>query len=190
MTLDRPGFADPAIESQACFRALLDAMSRPGTIVAAGPGLDPPEPLHRSTAAALLTLVDGDAPLWLDPALASAAGWVAFHCAAVAAPQHTAIFVCAASLPTLAGLHGGTNLAPEESATVILQAAAIGEGTGYVLSGPGIETTTMLRVAGLPDDFAAQWAVNGAGYPRGVDLVLSSGDRLCALPRTCQVRAG
>ena len=188
--LDRPGFADPAAESQGCFRALLDAMSRPGTVNRAGTALRPPEQLHQATAAVLLTLVDADAPLWLDPALAGAWDWIAFHCGAAAGRRDTAPFACAASMPTLAGLHGGTDLAPEESATLVLQVPGLGGGDAFVLSGPGIETETAVEVAGLPGDFVAQWAANGAAYPRGVDLVLCAGDSLCALPRTCRVREG
>jgi alpha-D-ribose 1-methylphosphonate 5-triphosphate synthase subunit PhnH len=189
MTFDRPGFADPAMESQVCFRAVLEATSRPGLIVTVGATLHPPEPLHRATAAVLLTLVDGGTPLWLTPALAASWDWVAFHCGAVAGPRNTAPFACAetGAMPALIGLHQGTDLEPEQSSTLVLQVTALGEGATYVLSGPGIEATTVLRVTGLPDDFLVQWAANGAAYPCGIDLVLCAGDRLCALPRTCRV---
>ncbi len=48
----------------------------------------------------------------------------------------------------------------------------------------------MLHVDGLPADFIAQWAANHALYPRGVDMVLCAGDRLCALPRSVQIGEG
>ncbi len=70
------------LDSQACFRAVLDAMARPGTVHTPGTPAEPPAPLHRATAAALLTLVDVDTPLWLDDEAAAAADWIAFHCGA------------------------------------------------------------------------------------------------------------
>ena len=191
MTLDRPGFADPAADAQSCFRAVLDAMSRPGTIATAGAGLLPPAPLDPATAAVLLTLVDADTPLWLDPAAGAAADWAAFHCGAPRAEGiGEAAFACALAMPALSGLHPGTDLAPEEAATLILQVPALGQGTPYRLSGPGLRAPALLRADGLPHDFAARWAANHALYPCGVDLVLCAGERLCALPRSVRIEGG
>lgn len=194
MTLDRPGFADPAADAQSCFRAVLDAMSRPGTIVSAGAGLRPPTPLDPATAAVLLTLADNDTPLWLDPAATAApaasmaADWAAFHCGAPQAGSiGAAAFACALTMPALSGLHPGTDLAPEESATLVLQVPALGQGASFRLSGPGLRAPALLRVEGLPGDFAAQWAANHALYPCGVDVVLCAGERLCALPRSVRI---
>jgi alpha-D-ribose 1-methylphosphonate 5-triphosphate synthase subunit PhnH len=191
MTLDRPGFADPATDAQSCFRAVLHAMSRPGTIAVAGAGLLPPAPLDPAMAAVLLTLADADTPLWLDPAASAAADWAAFHCGAPRAGRiGQAAFACALTMPALSSLHPGTDLAPEESATLILQVPALGQGTRYRLSGPGLRAPALLRLEGLPDGFLAQWAANHALYPCGVDLVLCEGERLCALPRSVRIEEG
>lgn len=191
MTLDRLGFADPAADTQSCFRAVLDAMSRPGTIVSAGAGLFPPAPLDPATAAVLLTLADADTPLWLDPAALAAADWVAFHCGAPRAESiGAAAFACALAMPALSSLHPGTDLAPEDSVTLVLQVPALDQGTPLRLSGPGLRAPALLRLDGLPDDFAAQWAANHALYPRGVDMVLCEGERLCALPRSVLIEEG
>ncbi len=179
-----PGFSDPVTEAQACFRALLDAMARPGTLHPAGQALQPPAPLAPATAAALLTLVDAESPLWLDAAASDAWPWLAFHCGATRAEPDAAAFLCALAMPPLATLNAGTDAGPEDSATLILQVEALGSGRGYRLSGPGIASTATLHVTGLPPDFAAQWAANHALFPRGVDLVLCAGAQLCALPRT------
>ena len=188
MTIDQPGFADPATDSQSCFRALLDAMSRPGTIHPAGTPLDPPTPLDPATASVLLTLADADTPLWLEQPLQPAWDWLAFHSGAPPADAAgSASFVCALSMPPLATLDQGSDEAPEASATLILQVAAIGQGTAYRLSGPGLQTPTTLQVTGLPPDFVAQWATNAARYPCGVDLVLCAGTHLAALPRTLHI---
>ena len=81
-TISLPGFADPVEEAQATFRAVLDAMARPGTLHRAGERLAPPVPLDQAAAAVLLTLVDNETPLWLDAAAAAARDWLAFHCGA------------------------------------------------------------------------------------------------------------
>ena len=188
MTLDRPGFADPVADAQGCFRALLDAMARPGSVHAAGAALAPPAPLDPATAAYLLTLVDGDTPLWLDEATVPAWEWLAFHCGAVRAKRMGAsVFACALRMPALDALALGSDAAPEDSATLVLQVASLDAGPAYRLAGPGLRVPAILRVTGLPDDFAAQWAANHALYPRGVDLVLCAGARLCALPRSVAV---
>ena len=191
MMLDRPGFADPAVEAQACFRAVLDAMSRPGTVHPAGAGLTPPDVLDPATASLLLTLADGDTPVWLDPAFAAAWDWIAFHCGAVRATSAgSAVFACARDMPALDCLHPGSDLAPEDSATLVLQVRAFGQGTPWHLSGPGLREPSVLCVDGLPGDFTAQWAANHALYPRGIDMVLCAGAELCALPRTLHVQGG
>ncbi len=183
-----PGFADPVGQAQACFRAVLDAMARPGTLVQTGEGVAPPAPLDPATGAVLLSLVDDDTPLWLDPAMQPAHDWIAFHCGAEFAdvPMRAA-FVLARTLPDLARLSPGTHEQPETAATLILQVASLTDGTRYRLRGPGLRTFSTLSVRGLPDDFAAIWQRNRAGFPLGVDLVLCAGGTLAALPRSVTV---
>ena len=187
MTIDLPGFTDPVQQSQASFRAILDAMSHPGRILRAGAGLQPPGVLDPATAATLLTLVDADTPLWLDPALDGAAPWITFHCGAPAALPHHAAFAVTAGLPDLAQFAAGSHEAPEASTTIIVQLPALGQGAAWRLEGPGLDGAGVLQATGLPGDFAARWAANAALYPRGVDLILCAGTALAALPRTTQV---
>ena len=188
MTLDLPGFADPVAQAQSTFRALLDAMSRPGTIRPAGAHLTPPAPLDPATAAALLTLVDGDARLHIVRDCAAARDWLIFHCGTAPCPDPAAAdFIVTTTLPDFATLSSGSDEAPESAATLVLQVAAIGHGTPWRLAGPGIKTSTTLHVTGLPTDFATIWAANHALFPRGIDLVLCAGTHLAAIPRTTTV---
>jgi alpha-D-ribose 1-methylphosphonate 5-triphosphate synthase subunit PhnH len=189
--IDLPGFADPVLGAQACFRAVLEAMARPGRVQAAGEGLTPPAPLDCATAAVLLTLVDGDTPLWLDAAFAPTRDWIAFHCDAVAMPEiGRAAFALATEPPPFGQLDAGSDEAPERSATLILQVRGIGSGRKLRLFGPGLPAPALLRVDGLPAGFVAAWAANQALYPRGIDIILCAGSRLAALPRSLTIEEG
>ena len=189
--IDLPGFADPVAGAQRSFRAILAAMSCPGSLHTLGAELTPPVCLDPATAAVLLTLADGETSLWLDPPLAAARDWIAFHCgASFTEMPGQAGFVLADALPDLGRLHTGTDEGPEEAATVIVQVAALGEGAEYRLSGPGLAASAVLRVRGLPDGFGGIWRKNHALYPRGVDVVLCAGTRLAALPRSVRIEEG
>ena len=183
------GFADPVLDSQACFRAVLDALAHPGRIVAAE-APDPPPTLDPATAAVLLTLVDAETPLWLGDAAAPARDWIAFHCAVPLAARGEAAFGLSLGAVSLAGFGTGTDDAPEDGATLILQVAALGRGLALRLSGPGLTAPAVLRVDGLPSGFVQEWAANHAMFPRGVDLILCAGNRLAALPRSVRIEEG
>ena len=189
MTLELPGFADPVGDSQACFRIVLDAMARPGTIHTVGSPAGPPAPLGRATAAVLLTLADFDTPLWLDPAMADAAPWVAFHCGAPGAALDRAAFAVGLGAIDFDAVAAGTDDGPEDGATVVLQVDGLGSGAAFTLEGPGLEAATVFR-ASLPLGFAGMWAANHARFPRGFDVILCAGDRLAALPRSLRLREG
>ena len=191
MTMLTAGFADPILDAQAAFRAVLEAMSRPGHVLRAGGGLKPPAPLNRAAAAVLLALADADTPLWLD-AGADAEAWLRFHCGApVVAGAGAAAFVLATGVPpALAALDQGTEEEPQRGATLVVQVAALTEGEGWRLTGPGIEREHRLRVTGAPEGFLAAWAANRAAFPCGVDVVFCAGDRLAALPRTVMIAEG
>jgi alpha-D-ribose 1-methylphosphonate 5-triphosphate synthase subunit PhnH len=186
-----PGFADPVLDAQRCFRAVLEAVARPGRIHRITGPAEPPAPLGMAAAAVLLTLTDADTPVWLDAGPATAS-WLRFHCGCpVTERLDAADFVLATgAAPDLAALAQGTEEEPHRAATLVLEVATLAEGAGFRLTGPGIEDTHRLRVDGLPPGFLAAWAANRAGFPCGVDLLLCAGDRLAALPRTTRVEAG
>lgn len=184
-TMLQPGFADPVAGAQACFRAMLDAMARPGQIHDVGTGLVPPAPLAPATAAVLLTLLDYDTPVWLDAAAAAARDWIAFHCGApVVSDPAQARFAVGLAMPALGSLSAGTHEEPESGATLVLQVRALGRGRQFRLAGPGLRTASIFAADGLPEDFASSWQQNHALFPRGVDIVLCAGTTLAALPRS------
>jgi len=186
-----PGFADPVLDAQAAFRAVLEAMSRPGRVRNAGAGLSPPAPLMPAAAAVLLALADSGTPLFHDAGEA-AASWLRFHAGApeVAGPAQATFVLATGMPPAIAALGAGTEEEPERGATLLVQVAGLEEGAGWRLSGPGIEREQRLLVQGLPTGFVAQWATNRALFPRGVDLILCAGERIVALPRTVSIAEG
>lgn len=185
------GFAEPVLDAQACFRAVLEAMSRPGRVGRVGAPPEAPAPLGPAAAAVLLTLADADTPVWLD-AGAAAEAWLRFHagCPLTSSPAEAAFLLACGAPPALHGLAQGTEEEPHRSATLIVQVAALEEGSGWRLTGPGIEREHHLLAEGLPAEFPAAWAANRALFPRGVDLILCAGRRLAALPRTVALEAG
>jgi alpha-D-ribose 1-methylphosphonate 5-triphosphate synthase subunit PhnH len=185
-----PGFAAPVGDAQACFRLVLDAMARPG-LVHIVLGASAPAPLCDAAAAAALTLLDHETPLWLDQSVAAARSWIAFHTGApAAATPATADFTLGIGLTDLSSLNPGTDEAPETSATAIVQVTSLSNGQRFVLEGPGLRVPAVLAVAGLPPDFAAIWQANHARFPRGIDLILCAGNQITALPRSVTVREG
>lgn len=191
-----PGLADPVIDAAHGFRAMLDAMARPGTVHVAGEALDPPAPFGQAAAAVLLTLADHDASVWLpDDVEDDARRWLAFHTGAPTVTDRSrAVFAWLpgpeAALPLDAASSGwalGEPAYPDRSATLLIEVARLKSGTGPELSGPGIDGTARLDAA-LPDDLLASRAALRPLHPLGLDLILTCGDRLAALPRTTRVR--
>jgi alpha-D-ribose 1-methylphosphonate 5-triphosphate synthase subunit PhnH len=187
-----PGFAAPVLDSQHAFRGCLDALAHPGRVIELGAALQAITGLHPASAALMLALLDQDTRLWLSPGLAhgAAAASLRFHtgCPLVGLPQE-ADFALAndpAELPPLEAFGIGTDEYPERSATVVLQVAALVP-AGWRLTGPGIRGQTRLSAPPLGEDFLLQWERNHARFPRGVDLFLTSEDRLCGLPRSTRL---
>jgi alpha-D-ribose 1-methylphosphonate 5-triphosphate synthase subunit PhnH len=191
----KPGFADAVFEAQAGFRAMLDAMSYAGRVTTLDIALDPPAPLEVATAAAALTLFDFDTSVWLEPAVASGpvAGWLRFHSGSpiVAATSEAqfAVICDAAGMPALTGFSIGEDRYPDRSATLLIQVPSLTDGSATRWMGPGIDGSIEVAIAGLPDDFWAQWDDNHALYPLGIDVIFACGRQIIGLPRGIKVEA-
>ena len=179
-----PGFADPVLHAQVGFRAMLEAMSRPGRVQQVVPPPELPPGLSPAAAAVLLTLVDAATPLRLA-AGDEAEAWVRFHCGCAFVLDGAAFVLDPGA--TLMELEAGTDEEPERGATLILEVAALEEAGGWRLRGPGIRDQHRLRVAGAPQGFVGDWARNHARFPRGVDAILCAGTRIAALPRSVRI---
>lgn len=189
------GFADPVHDAQRCFRKIMNAMARPGTLQALETaGLKPPAPLSPVAAAIALTLFDYDTPVWLDAPFARSEAvktFLRFHTGApiVSEPVEAAFALIAdpAHLSSLGKFHQGTLEYPDRSATVILAGQTLSNDGPVHLSGPGIETETAFSAAPVSPAFWDQVKSNNAQFPRGVDVIFAGSAELAALPRSTTI---
>jgi alpha-D-ribose 1-methylphosphonate 5-triphosphate synthase subunit PhnH len=186
-------FADPVHASQRTFRAIMDALARPGTITTVAAAIAPSTPLKPAAAAIALTLLDYETPVWLDPALAAAevADWLRFHTGApiTADPGEAAFAFVAnsAEAPSFDAFALGSMDYPDRSTTLVLQVETFAAGESLSLSGPGIAGTQTFRAEPLPRRFREQLISNRAAFPRGVDVILAADHAITALPRSARV---
>lgn len=188
------GFSDPVQASQHVFRAVMDAMARPGTVRHFPAVVAPPAPLNVVAGAVICALADADMPVWLDPSMAKTGlvrDWVVFHTGAPMTPyQSEAAFALVAAPQRLSSLNGfalGTQEYPDRSTTLILQVETLTQGPKLVLEGPGIDGQSTLAPGPMPQHFPTQWRANRAAFPRGVDLILAAPDGVAALPRSARL---
>ncbi|MER8706352.1 phosphonate C-P lyase system protein PhnH [Mesorhizobium sp. M0323] len=188
------GFADPVFNAQTVFRAVMDAMARPGSVQPLPALAHPPAPLSATAGAVALALCDNDTPLWLDPALQVSAvkSWLGFHTGAplanTPADAHFALIATPAEMMALDGFSQGTQDYPDRSTTLILEVGDLVSGAALLLEGPGIETTATIAPAQMPRHFVEQWKQNNQRFPRGVDIVLATPDSVACLPRTTRIK--
>lgn len=108
------------------------------------------------------------------------------------AEPHSARFIFIDRMPGLQALPQGTDSYPDRSATVVVEMPTLG-GDRLTLEDPGIDGVARFDATdtdggALDATFLAAWQANNGRFPGGVDLVLTCGDRLAALPRTTRVR--
>lgn len=187
------GFSDQVMDSNAVFRAVLDAISHPGSIREMPVSLPQIEGVDYAAQALLLTLADGDTPIWLDESTEASFGdYLKFHCGSpiTSDPQCAwfGLVVSKAGLDQLENFPVGDDEYPDRSATIVLQVPSLVGGSVQRLWGPGIEGEIAVSPA-IDAKFWAFWKRNTALYPRGVDVVFSSGSGLLALPRSSRMGA-
>jgi alpha-D-ribose 1-methylphosphonate 5-triphosphate synthase subunit PhnH len=194
VTVFEGGFAAPVPQAQTAFRAVMTAMAHPGRVVDLGDGLVPPTPLSPAAAAVLLSLTDPETPVWYEAAPPEVADWLRFHTGAPSVDQAEradfALLRAGSDVAKWRDFATGTATDPHRSATLVLPVEAFEGGPGLVLRGPGIDGSARIAPLGLPTGFVAAMAANGALFPLGFDLLLTSGTRLLALPRTTRILEG
>lgn len=192
-----PAFENPVAASQSVFRAVMDAMARPGTVRPIAAELEPPSPLSSGAAAAAFTLFDYETPVWLDPALAAngeVGEWIRFHTGApqVEDPMLAAFALVsnAVSLPPFDKFSPGSIEYPDRSATLIIQVDDFSGGRNLTLEGPGIAGKRQFTFAPMPEGFEDRLDDNRALFPRGIDLLFVTDGAVAALPRATRLVRG
>lgn len=178
------GFQTPPVDSAHAFRAVMEAMARPGQIQDIA-GAQPPAPLSVAAGSTLLTLCDTDTPIYLagDADTDDVRAWLAFHTGApLVGPSH-AMFAIGSweALMQSPTYPIGTSEYPDRSTTLIVECTELTT-SGATLSGPGIQSQATLS---LPERDAFQR--NHALFPLGLDFIFACGNQIAALPRSTEV---
>lgn len=192
-----PAFAEPVLQAQSVFRAVMDALARPGRVQDLSCDLVPPPPLSAGAAAIALALFDYETPVWLDRRLADADDvmrWLRFHTGApITNDPGVAAFAMvsdAANVPDFDLFAAGTPDYPDRSTTVILQIESLSTGQPLLLTGPGIIGEQTLCAQPLPADLADRMTSNRGLFPCGIDLLLAAENAVATIPRSAHVARG
>ena len=189
------GREDEGLRAQRTVTALRRAMAEPGMIEKLEIPAGVPAALPRGLAAVAVTLADFETPLWLDEQLASApevARYLRFATGApiVEDPARAAFALVsrATAMPPFTWFSTGSDAYPDRSVTIVTEVQTWAAMHRFELKGPGIATTRSFAAGPLPGDFETRMAENRALFPRGVDLIMTSGDEVLALPRSTHLR--
>ena len=184
------GFADPVFDAQRTFRAVLTALAEPGRPVRLSidvPLLD----VAPAAVAVLLALADIDTPVWLGPSLDGLHAYLRFHTGASVVDRcGDAVYGLAtdiAELPPLSSFRPGTAISPETSATLLVGVSDFTSGVAATLRGPGLAAPVSLAPAGFDTSRWRELMANHDCFPRGVDLLLCSGDEIVGVPRSTRI---
>lgn len=195
-----PSLDAPVLQGQALFRQILGCMAEPGTFaqmsvapLPAGVALSP------AAWAALLVLCDLETGVWIANALDrdGLAEAIAFHTGAriVERADQADFALIAPSTKTLPAFAEGSDTYPDRSTTLIVVVDTL-EAPGEVsssghdrwrLSGPGILEHRVIALDASARVLMERLAANRASFPLGVDALVTSNERLTALPRSTRI---
>ncbi len=196
---------DEVFDSQAVFRALLDSLSRPGTIsmIAPRPYGSLPGGLFAPALSILKTLCDHHVSFSLGSAGAKPE-WVSYLEMNLSTPfrrvdeADSVLFDGAVFDGDFLRLNPGSLEFPERSGTALLcvrllsdQGEPVRGRRELILRGPGVKGRARLSVDGLDARYIEERANANRFYPMGIDLLLVDAEgRVAGVPRTSAVEAG
>lgn len=172
---------DPVHDTRETFDGLLSAMSRPGTVHTV------PEPADH---AVVTTLVDHEVTLATDDERLRDALAAEGRLETAAREEADIVHARDHAGWDVRDCTRGTLVEPSDGATVVYRVETLAEeeteDTTLTLSGPGVDGTATLSVS-LPEAELSALATAQSGYPRGVDAVFASENRVAAVPRSVEV---
>ena len=178
------GFVDAPTQSADYFRAALDAMAKPGTIVRLH-GVEAPD-LPPAAAALMLTFCDPETAVYLGKTVDTAdmKRWIAFHTGAPLVAKPAADFAIGTwrELAPLGAYRIGTAEYPDRSATLIVLCDGVNLTPNARISGPGLKAP---KEVWLPDPAACR--ANAQNFPLGLDFIFVAGEQTMALPRSTKI---
>jgi alpha-D-ribose 1-methylphosphonate 5-triphosphate synthase subunit PhnH len=167
---------------QQTYRALLEAMSRPGKVI---PIVQ--ETSDQAYTAILATLLDAEVTLADPDGLLDEEIWPMLQ-ANSAKPQAADYLLCSGGKPPSFQPKLGSLPSPEQSATLIIKVDSLIEGElNLFLSGPGVDGTVRCAITGLDPDWLTNRESWVSAFPLGADLLLVDETTVLALPRTTKV---
>jgi alpha-D-ribose 1-methylphosphonate 5-triphosphate synthase subunit PhnH len=162
------------LREQRAFRAMLNALARPGTIERIDPLPDVPSPF--ALAAALLeAVVDHEVTFAIAPGNAAVEEAVLRRTGSIVGEPATADYVVTtlSALPaTLVAVKAGSPEFPDHSATVVTVVPGFDSGQSLLIEGPGIPGSTPIAIEGWTPAHTQAFREKNDLLPQGVDLVL------------------
>lgn len=183
------GFPEPVVDSQKCFRALMNALAFPGRVQCVPTSPETPQGWSSALAAATLTLLDAETPVWLDETAATpdARSMIRFHAGAPIVDRPERASFCVLLDPATAPYDAfpiGLDQYPDRSATLLLQTDALTAGPTQILRGPGVDGVQSFEPKADLSTFWTAWRRNHALFPLGFDAFFFAGDEVAGLPRS------
>jgi alpha-D-ribose 1-methylphosphonate 5-triphosphate synthase subunit PhnH len=189
----RAALPDPPSSGRQLVRQRDTVLRRPATVVELDAAHEIPNGLCGATVAVALALFDQDTRVWLSATADCKAvrKYLRRHtaCAQVTESMLSdfAIITRLGELPCFGDFFCGTRAYPERSTKLIVEVEGLEADGPWRLEGPGIPGAQRLGAKGLGETFLSQWARNTRLSPRGIDVFLTCGRRLCVLPRTTRI---
>jgi alpha-D-ribose 1-methylphosphonate 5-triphosphate synthase subunit PhnH len=193
---------DQVFDAQRHYRILLQCTARPGTIGQLNDvELEVPQQLNGATALLALALFSSDCSFCLEPGEQQTVDFLRRRTSARQATAEQADFLLVTNpsrLESIGVARTGTLPYPDLGATAVLQVTAISPaptpgGLRLTLTGPGIETETVVFVLGASEALFELLRARNTEFPLGIDTYLtcdslSAGPCVLALPRTTRVQ--